>query len=149
VSHYRDAWRVRPEDYQAVHLSGAPLATLGRHDEALEAARQALKLADAHLDLNPDDARAWYLSASALMRLGQHEQAMERARRASAIDPGDPGVLYNVGCVYALAGSGQEALNHLEKAIENGFGHRDWLENDSDWDSLRDQPRFQALLRKL
>jgi len=149
VSHYRDAWRVRPEDYQAVHLSGAPLATLGRHDEALEAARQALKLADAHLELNPDDARAWYLSASALMRLGQHEQAMERARRASAIDPGDPGVLYNVGCVYALAGSGQEALNHLEKAIQNGFGHRDWLENDSDWDSLRGEPRFQALLRKL
>src|SRR6266480_3147164 len=149
VSHYRDAWRVRPEDYQAVHLSAAPLATLGRHEEALEAARQALKLADAHLELNPDDARAWYLSASALMRLGQHEQAMERARRASAIDPGDPGVLYNVGCVYALAGSGQEALNHLEKAIQNGFGHRDWLENDSDWDSLRGEPRFQAVLRKL
>src|SRR6266581_6474892 len=146
VSHYRDAWRVRPEDYQAVHLSGAPLATLGRHDEALEAARQALKLADAHLELNPDDARAWYLSASALMRLGQHEQAMERARRASAIDPEDPGVLYNVGCVYALAGSAEEALDYLDRAIQNGFGHREWLENDSDWDSLRGEPRFQALL---
>jgi TolB-like protein/Flp pilus assembly protein TadD len=149
VSHYRDAWRVRPEDYQAVHLSGAPLATLGRHEEALEAARQALKLADAHLELNPDDARAWYLSASALMRLGQHEQAVERARRASAIDPEDPGVLYNVGCVYALAGSAEEALNYLDRAIQNGFGHREWLENDSDWDSVRDEPRFQALLRKL
>jgi tetratricopeptide (TPR) repeat protein len=149
VAHYRDAWRLRPEDYQAVHLSGAPLATLGRHDEALEAARQALKLADAHLELNPDDARAWYLSAGALMRLGQNEQAMERARRASAIDPQDPGVLYNVGCVYALAGSAEEALDYLDRAIQNGFGHREWLENDSDWDCVRGEPRFQALLRKL
>jgi adenylate cyclase len=149
VSHYRDAWRLRPEDYQAVQLSAAPLATLGRHEEALEAARQAVKLADAHLELNPDDARAWYLSAGALMRLGQRDQALERARRASAIDPEDPGVLYNVGCVYALAGSAEEALDYLDRAIQNGFGHREWLENDSDWDSIRGEPRFQALLRKL
>src|SRR6266478_722733 len=149
VSHYRDAWRVRPEDYQAIFLSGGPLATLGCHDEVLEAERQALKLADAHLELNPDDARALYLSAGALMRLGQRDQALERARRASAIDPEDPGVLYNVGCVYAVAGSAEEALNYLDRAIENGFGHREWLENDSDWDFVRGEPRFQALLRKL
>ena len=83
------------------------------------------------------------------MRLGQRDQALERARRASTIDPEDSAVLYNVGCVYALAGSDEEALDHLDKAIQNGFGHRDWLENDSDLDSIRDQPRFQALLRKL
>jgi TolB-like protein/Tfp pilus assembly protein PilF len=149
VSHYRDAGRVRPEDYQAIYLSAAPLVKLGRHQEALEAERQTLKAADAHLDLNPDDARAWYFSAGVLMRLGQRDQALERARRASMIDPEDPAVLYNVGCVYALGGCAEEALDHLDKAIQNGFGHRDWLENDSDLDSIRDQPRFQALLRKL
>src|SRR6266550_3975553 len=149
VSHYRDAWRVRPEDYQAIYLSAAPLAKLGRREEALDVVRQGLKVADAHLELNPDDARAWYFSAGMLMRLGQRDQALERARRASTIDPEDSAVLYNVGCVYALAGSDEEALDHLDKAIQDGFGHRDWLENDSDLDSIRDQPRFQALLRKL
>ena len=149
VSHYRDAWRVRPEDYQAIFLSADPLATLGRHDEVLEAARQAIKLADAHLELNPDDARAWYLSGAALMRLGRPEEAMERARRASAIDPEDAGVLYNVACIYALAAASSEALDYLDKAIQNGFGQREWLENDSSLDSIRGEPRFQALLRKL
>jgi len=149
VSHYRDAWRVRPEDYQAIYLSTDPLVKLGRRDEALEAARRGLKVADAHLELNPDDARAWYLSAGALMRLGQRDQALERARRALAIDPEDAGVLYNVACVYALAGSSEEALDHLDKAIQNGVAHREWLENDSDLDSIRGEPRFQALLRKL
>lgn len=149
VSHYRDAWRVRPEDYQAIYLSVEALAKLGRPDDALDAAQQGLKVADAHLELNPDDARAWYLSAGALMRLGQRDQALERARRALAIDPEDAGVLYNVACVYSLAGSSEEALDHLDKAIQDGFGHREWLENDSDWDSIRGEPRFEALLRKL
>src|SRR5437773_696220 len=149
VSHYREAWRVRPEDYQAIFLSADPLVKLGCRDEALDAARQGLKVADAHLELNPDDARAWYLSAGALMRLGQRDQALERARRALAIDPEDAGVLYNVACVYALAGSSEEALDHLDKAIQNGVAHREWLENDSDLDSIRGEPRFQALLRKL
>ena len=149
VSHYRDAWRMRPEDYQAIYLSAEALVKLGRREEALEASRLGVKLADAHLELNPDDARAWYLSAGALMRLGQREEATERARRASTIDPEDSGVLYNVGCVHALAGSTDEALDHLDKAIQNGFGQREWVENDSDWDAVRNEPRFQALLRKL
>jgi adenylate cyclase len=149
VSRYRDAWRVRPEDYQAILLSVDPLTTLGRQDEALEAARQGLKVADAHLELNPDDARAWYLSSAALMRLGQRDQALERARRAYAVDPEDAGVLYNLACTYSLAGSTGEALDHLDKAIQNGFGQRKWIENDSALDPIRNEPRFQALLRKL
>jgi Flp pilus assembly protein TadD len=149
VLHYRNAWRVRPEDYQAIYLSASALIKLGRRDEALDALRQAVKVADAHLELNPDDARAWGLSAGGLMQLGQRDQALERARRASTIDPEDPSVLYNVGCVYALAGCRQQALDHLDKAIQNGFAHREWLENDSDWDPIREEPRYQALLRKL
>jgi adenylate cyclase len=149
VSHYRDAWRVRPEDYQAILLSVDALGKLGWDDEVKKVAEQGVQLADAHLELNPDDARAWLLSAAALMRLGQREQALERARRAFAIDPEDPGVLYNVGCVYALAGSSEDALDHLDRAIQNGFGQREWLENDSALDSIRNDPRFQAILRKL
>jgi hypothetical protein len=37
----------------------------------------------------------------------------------------------------------------LEKAVRNGFGHREWLENDSDLDPLRGDPRFKALLSKI
>jgi len=140
---------VRPEDYQAILLSMDALAKLGRHDEVLEAARQGIKLADAHLELNPDDARAWYLSAAALVRLGQTDQALERGRRAFAVDPEDAGVLYNLACNYALAGSSDEAIEHLKKAVQNGFGQREWLENDSALDPIRGDPRFQAVMQKL
>ncbi len=149
LARYRNAWEVRPEDYQAILLSMDVLAKLGRHEEVLEAAQQGLKVADAHLELNPDDARAWYLSAAALMHLGRRDEALERSLRASAIDPEDAGVLYNVACNYSLAGAVDEAIDHLERAIRNGFGQREWLENDSALDPIRDDPRFQVLLRKL
>jgi adenylate cyclase len=80
--------------------------------------------------------------------LGRREQAFERGRRAFAVDPEDAGVLYNLGCLYALGGSPDEAIEHLNKAIENGFGQREWLENDSGLDAIRGDPRFEALLRR-
>ena len=115
----------------------------------MKAAQQGTQLAAAHLELNPDDARVRLLSAAALMRLGRREEALEQAQRAFAIDPEDSIFLYNLACVYALAGSTDEAIDHLDKAIQNGLAQREWLENDSALDSIRGEPRFQALLRKL
>jgi tetratricopeptide (TPR) repeat protein len=70
---------------------------------------------------------------------------MDWAGRAYAIDPTDPGVLYNVASVYALGGLRDEAVKCLQQAVDNGFGHREWLDNDTDLESLRDDPRFREL----
>jgi serine/threonine protein kinase/Flp pilus assembly protein TadD len=145
VRHYEAASRVRPEDYQALMLMDGPLRALGRPDEAHAAQSKGLQVAEKHLELNPDDARALYLSANALIQLGERERALDWVRRAYAIDPTDSGVLYNVACVYALGGSTDDAIECLDKAIQNGFGHREWLDNDSDLDSIREDPRFQEL----
>src|SRR5437773_1036163 len=149
VRHYEDASRVRPEDYQALLLMQTPLHGLGRKAEALEAVRRGLQVAEKHLELNPDDARALYLGAGALVQLGERERGIEWARRARAMDPEDSGVLYNVACVYAILGQSDEAIACLEKSVSNGFGHREWLENDSDLDSLRSDARFKTLLSKV
>jgi len=55
-------------------------------------------------------------------------------------------MLYNIGCFYAAAGKNGLALDHLERSIELGMRNRDWLMTDPDLDSLRDDPRFAALL---
>ena len=149
VRHYEDAARVRPEDYQVPILMAAPLKGLGREQEMLAALRRGLEVAERHLELNPDDVRALYLGAGALLQLGERERGLDWNRRARAMDPEDPTVLYNVACGYANAGEKEEALACIEKAIQNGFGHKEWLENDSDLDSLRAEPRFQAMLQRL
>jgi TolB-like protein/Flp pilus assembly protein TadD len=149
VQHYQDASRVRPEDYQAVLLAVSSLRSLGLAPEAEATQRRGVQLAEKHLELNPDDARALYLCATALMDQGDRERALDWAGRALAIDPEDSAVLYNVGCVYAVGGLADDAIGCLEKAVQNGFGHRAWLENDSDFASLRGDPRFGALLARL
>ena len=149
VHHYLEAGRVRPDDYQTPYLVSSPLRRLGRGPEADAILRQAVKLAERHLELNPEDVRALYLGAAGMMELGQRDKAMEWVGRALSLDPEDSGVLYNSACVYALGGNSDGALKLLDKAIDNGFGHREWLENDSDLDSLRADPRFETLLKKL
>jgi serine/threonine protein kinase/tetratricopeptide (TPR) repeat protein len=149
VRQYEAASRVRPEDFQTPLLMQGPLTGLGRTEDAMNALRRGLQVAEKHLELNPDDARALYLGAGALAQLGERDRALDWAKRAHAIDPDDSGVLYNVACVYALAGLAGDALACLDKAIQNGFGHREWLDNDSDLTSLRGDPRFQALRQKL
>ncbi|HXV90776.1 MAG TPA: tetratricopeptide repeat protein, partial [Gemmatimonadales bacterium] len=149
VEEYRKASAVRPEDYQALLLMQAMLRSLGRVEESQEALRRGLQVAERHLELNPDDARALYLGSGALIQLGQRDRAMEWAERAFAIDPTDPGVLYNVACSYVLGGLHDKALDCLERAVDNGFGHRDWLDHDTDLDPLRANPRFAALRAKI
>jgi len=149
AKHYEDASRTRPEDYQSILLMQGPLHSLGREADAYAALRRGVQVAEKHLELNPDDARALYLSAGALAQLGERERALELAKRAFAIDPEDSGVLYNVACVYANLGDAENAITCLEKAIQNGFGHREWLEHDTDLTSLRADPRFTALRERL
>ncbi len=149
IRHFADASRIRPEDYQTAMLISMPYAGLGRNAEMQAALRLGLEVVERHLELNPDDARALYLGGIALAQVGEGDRALEWADRALALDSEDSGVLYNVACVQALCGKRDRALELLEKAIQNGFGHREWLENDSDLEVLRSEPRFQALLKKL
>jgi hypothetical protein len=43
----------------------------------------------------------------------------------------------------------EDAILCLERAMDKGWGHREWIENDIDLNSLRSDRRFQALLERL
>ena len=147
--HFGDASQVRPEDYQSPSLQAQALEASGRRAEGGAVRRRAAQLAERHLELHPDDARALYLGAADLAAMGERERSLEWIARALAIDPDDTGVLYNVGCAYAQLGEPERAMDCIEKAVEYGFGHREWIEQDGDLDTLRTLPRFQQLLKRL
>jgi serine/threonine protein kinase/Flp pilus assembly protein TadD len=136
-------------DYQSLMHLEMCLRALGRLEEARQASTDALRIAERHVELYPDDARALYLGAGALCQLGDPKRSLEWAARALAVDPEESSILYNVACVYSLLHQQDQAMNLLEKAVDNGFGHREWIENDPDFSPLRNHPRFQALLQRL
>jgi quercetin dioxygenase-like cupin family protein len=82
-------------------------------------------------------------AAGALAADGDLAAAAELMTRALAEHPDSPGVLYNLACFEALAGRREAALAHLKAAAEIAPDevHR-WAADDSDLDSLRDDPAF-------
>jgi adenylate cyclase len=136
---------LRPEDYAVPALLASVYTGLQRPEDARLAQGRALALAEERLKQVPDDERALYLGAGCLSSLGDPGRAREWARRAVAMEPDDSAVLYNVACVYSLLGLKDSAIDCLEQAIANGFGHWDWITHDSDLDGLRAHPRFLAL----
>ena len=146
VRMFERASLLRPEDYQAVHFLALAFKGLGDVGESRAASLRALKLSDDRIELNPDDSRAHNLAGAVFAGLGDKDRALEYARRAAEIDPDDTVTLYNAACTYAALGESEEALHSLERALDNGFGHKDWIEHDPDFATIRDTPRFQAIL---
>jgi adenylate cyclase len=143
------AGELRLEDSQAHLLLDMPLRRLGRLEEAAAARREGIRRAERQLELDPNFSRALCLGAGALMDEGHRERALEWARRAQEAAPDDVSVDMNVACMYARGGMKEEALDCLDRIFSRGLGKRDWIEHDPDYDSLRDDPRFQAMLAKL
>ena len=52
---------------------------------------------------------------------------------------------YNLACVYALSGLKDKALPALKEAFALNPGLLEWSKQDSDLNSLRQEPEFLAL----
>ncbi len=148
ASLFEEANKIR-EDYHAAFFAAQSYEAMGDHEAAREAYRTAKDVAERHMELNPDDPRAATMRSVSLCRIGERAAGLHWAERALAIDPDDAGVRYNVACLYAVEGQVDEALDCLAAAVANGFGNREWLEQDPDMDSLRDHPRFHALMQEM
>jgi len=146
---FEQACLVSPGDFQALFLLGNTLKGLNLVEKAATAYRSGLEIVERLLELNPDNVRAIYLGAQGLVELGEYEKGFEWANRALSINPEDPLILYNIACVYSLAGRVEEAVHYFERSLETGYAHREWIENDSYLDSIRSHPRYQALLKNL
>ena len=149
VQLFEKARQSRPEDYQASALRALALHELGRADEAREADQQALDLINKHLEINPTEARAYSLGASPLARLGEREHSKQWSEQAIALAPNDPVILYNAACIFAQLGEHDRALDGLERSIQAGVAVSDWIKHDPDFESLRDHPRFQAIVKRI
>jgi serine/threonine protein kinase/Tfp pilus assembly protein PilF len=142
---FRLAQELRPESYETVAMMGQAYSQLGKKAEAAAAQRLSLKLMEERLELNPDDSRAWVLSGTNYAAVGDRERAVEAMRRALAIDD-DALTKYNAACMYALLGDQDKALDYLENAVAQGWHHKEWLAHDTDFDFVRDLPRFKEIV---
>jgi adenylate cyclase len=150
AGYFEQATKVRGDDLQSKMMLMGAFSGLGRQAEMLAAARETLKIAARRLELNPDDARAAYIGAHALIHLNDKARAREWADIAAGIDSSDPRTTYNLACAYSLLGEINKALDFLELSIKAGrpLRMRDWARIDPDLQAARENPRFEALMKR-
>lgn len=136
---HKFAWYLLPQVYNG----------LDRPADELHAYRRSAEVFEQALDHDPDDVQDLIGLAAARLALGQSEEAFDSLEHALTVAGDDAAVLYNVACVYSLGGQSEKALDMLEKSFEAGLSDPEWMEQDSDLDNLRDDPRFSALLKKM
>ena len=146
---FRSAAEVRQEDFQSPFLLAQSLRMLGQFEEARAANQDGVKRAERVLALNPVDVRALSLGSLALFVDGQTDRAINWSRKSLELYPDDMSTLVCATCLRAQNGEKEEAIATFERLVTLGWGKRDWVEHDPDYDSLRDDPRFQRLLARL
>ena len=124
---------------------GIEIAPLRNNAKAAAAYGRCIDVAKQQLSVNPGDVRALYLGAISWARIGRRKEALAWAAKALALDSEDSAVLYNVACLYAVLHRTEEALNCLRRVVRSGW-RKEWIKNDPDLSSLRDNPEFQRLL---
>jgi tetratricopeptide (TPR) repeat protein len=101
------------------------------------------------LERDPLNADALRVHGNNLAATGQYGRALHVDRRLVRLLPDRPIPWYNLACSYAVLGMVDPAFAALQRALELGYRHVNHLRRDPDLKSLRHDPRFARLLRKL
>jgi len=88
----------------------------------------------------------WERSAPVLsyFATGEYEKAIGALEGLLAETPEDAAVLYNLACAESQSGMRDQALEHLQRAVDLDPDFRDNAEKDPDFDPIRDDPKFAS-----
>jgi len=98
---------------------------------------------------NPRYAAASYVALqTAAFNSGEFDLSSEAGRQALERKK-DPAIAYNIACAEARAGRADEALVWIERAVEMGYRAVEAMASDSDLETLRSRPEFEAICERL
>jgi len=139
IAHCQDWVKRNPNlEWNYHHCLGAAYVQMGRHEEAITELRKALKSSTIYEHTATE-------LANALAVAGKREEALEVLDRVENV----PWRTFGAALVHTGLGEKDEAFGSLERAIELRAPLVTLLKVDPRFDSLRQDPRFQKLLRRM
>ena len=155
---YEQAIRLKPDYAEAINNLGTVYYARKSFGRAIRYYQKALKYA-------PNSASIYSNLGTAYFARKKYKEAMETYQIALKLDPnvfenhGSYGVLleersveerakfhFHMAKLYAQASRNELALQYLRKALEEGFKDKKKIEEDPDFQAMRDLPEFKELL---
>lgn len=99
------------------------------------------------LQRNPDFLDVLRVHGNNLTLKGRYGDGLKVDRRLVELRPTDALAHYNLACSYSLMKKVDPALRALRKAIELGYDDLQYMIDDRDLDAVKQDPRFEKLLR--
>ena len=141
VEGFRSAAALHPGYWVAHYFLGLSYAHLGDYGQAILALRHAAEIGDS----------AWRYAGLGFVygRAGSAEQAREVLAKLQQLGRDRYVPAIHSAAVHCGVGETDQALQYLERAVEERNWEVMWLHVDPFWDSIRSDPRFQRLQAQL
>ena len=118
----------------------------GQASRACNDYRKAVHYLQQSAQLDPDNIHTFLALGWCYKRMDRTDLAIEAMETAIQID-GESGIAhYNLACYWALAGQVKMAVLHLSNAFDLNPEYRDYVDNESDFDAIREDPEFLSSL---
>ncbi len=124
---------------RALRWKGRALQALGRWPEAITVFERLRSE-------EPEGDEAYLGLGWCHKRAGRLDQALLELEGLVRLHPEHALAVYNLACYCALDGQTDRSLELLERALDRDDDFRDHARHETDFDSVREDPRFRALL---
>jgi adenylate cyclase len=147
VDYYEAAIVVNHHNLRAVGMVMQAYRDAGQTENAMAAARRVLTLVEGVIAEVPDHVHALGWGVAALATFQDAARTKSWARRALLVSPDNFLLRHNMACSLILVGETDAAFDLLESQIANySEGLLIWMGRDSDFDSVRQHPRFVKMM---
>jgi len=130
-----------PGQFRALAYFGALLYYEGKLDQAESNLARSLQL-----EPNSSDLTAPIMAAFLYASRGQRQKIDRRVLEARPELVVDGDQAYWTGGIFALIGDKPRAIRWLRRAVELGDVNYPWFERDQNYDGLRSDPEYQAII---
>jgi adenylate cyclase len=145
--HYEKAAELMETDFHAWAMLSTCYQALGETEKLREAAKRMISQSQLAVQQDPSNGAALGILAGGYAILGEKEKTREWIDRALLVDPDNINMRYNFACVLSIMRDTDAALKMLQSALAlSGAYQVRVTETDTDFDNIRDDPRFQKIL---
>jgi tetratricopeptide (TPR) repeat protein len=134
---------INSEEIPAYYILGINYRKMEKEEQAKASFKTYLQKIETWMEQYPDYPGTYTSIGAVWTQLGEIEKGWEIGEKAIQKDST---FHFDFAAFLSIQGKKQEALNHLEEALKNGYRDIVWIKLIPDLDAIREEPRFRNLM---